>query len=244
MILFQEDFNNGLSQWIEETGANNGLVIPDPLGSNTNVLVFTKTTICVDLVSHRIPHHGNNYLLSFDYLGKPLDNTITENLGCSIGIANSNCTTKIYAAAIPHGLGPVANSSGYILLTDDSSWHHYEIPFSFTDEELRLNLQDWEFNGLIPSRAGDCYFKDISIINDTVAAPTIAPIANNQAVYNTATHKVVKKDQPCGSMGQVCVEPNRTYNPITQKPVEKEVITCNSMQHCSQFDNRVLSKPH
>jgi hypothetical protein len=168
MILFQENFQTTLSQWTSKGGiTHHGLVVPDPLGSNDKVLVFIDISNCTDLISPAIQNPGTNYMLSFDYLGKPLDNTITENLGCSIGIGDLNSTTKIYAAAISHGLEFGANNSEYIVLADDSSWHHYTIPFSFTGAELRLTLQDW--GGPMPARAGDCYFKNILLTNDTVA---------------------------------------------------------------------------
>lgn len=170
MILFQENFQTTLSQWTGKGGiTHHGLVVLDPLGSNDKVLVFTDTSNCTDLISPVIQNPRTNYLLSFDYLGKPLDNTITENLGCSIGIGDLNCTTKIYAAAISRSLEFGANNPGYVVLADDSSWHHYTIPFSFTGAELRLTLQDWA--GPMPARAGDCYFKNILLTNGTVAEP-------------------------------------------------------------------------
>lgn len=169
MILFQENFQNGLSRWAGKGGgAHHGLIVSDPLGSNDSVLVFTETNGGGDLVSPVIKSSSTNYMLSFDYLGKPMDNTITGSLGCVIGRGNFNRIDKVYAAAHTHYS---RDSSGHVVLTDDSSWHHYTIPFSFTGGELRLVLEDWSFDGKAPARAGDCYFKNISITDDVIAAP-------------------------------------------------------------------------
>jgi hypothetical protein len=183
-----------------------------------------------------IKNSGNYYVLSFDYLGEPLDNTITESLGCSIGITALNPTTKIYASAIPYALESVVDNTISIVLTDDFSWHHYDIPFSFTGEKIKLNLQDQPLKNLIPTRAGDYYFKNIILTNDTIAEYIIATNADNQALYNTVTHKVVRKEQPRGLEKQVCVEPNRIYDPIIQKLVAINAISCKSTEKCSERD--------
>jgi hypothetical protein len=177
MILFQENFQNGLSRWTGKGGgAHHGLVVPDPLGSKDNALVFTETNVRVDLVSPIIQNSGTNYILSFDYLGKPLDDTITDNLGCFIGIGDLNGITRTYASTVPLTSDSGANSP--IALKDDSTWHHYTIPFSAAGGSIRLTLEDWSFDGKVPNRAGDCYFKNIMVTDGTVA-PTIMPIPSS-----------------------------------------------------------------
>jgi hypothetical protein len=157
--VFQDDFSSGtLSQWTGKNGGtNSGIIVPDPVAAgHGNVLTFTSVKAGGDLFSIASFQAGD-YVLSFDYLGMPVQSTTLLPAGGYIGYQHWG--GRWLAGSPSYGAPTLA-------LTDDGQWHSYTISFNSPDA-FQLMLQDFKVN----TQARNAYFDNI-VLNDVTHRTT------------------------------------------------------------------------
>jgi len=172
-----DDFENGnLAAW---TAGSNGQIVVDPLDSSNHVLNFTALGDGGNIwTANTYAATGNDWWLSFDYLGT------APNSGGFIGWDTDTLyagNEKWLAGTNPAGLFPDA-----VVLTDDSTWHHYVIHLTrgqdlagaqpLPDAPVYIKAEDW-YRG--DSIAGDAYFDNLVItdVNPASAVPEPSTLA-------------------------------------------------------------------
>jgi hypothetical protein len=147
-VLFEDDFESGLSSWVGRPPAGAELV-PDPLGTKGVVVRFTRTIANGDIFSSPIAVDADRtYVLSFDYLGVRAGTVPPGGLGGFIGISDVALGGPLAWIA---GTQPdqVAN-----ILTDDGAWHSYELTFvpsnyiNVSGGAIHIILEDFEGSGV------------------------------------------------------------------------------------------------
>ena len=168
--LFYEDFESDLSNWTgESSGTHDGVIVVDLLDSLNNVLSFTGLNSGGDIftTSTSFSSIGNQYILSFDYLGTNNDS------GGFIGFSYDLPGSHVWLA------GSDTNYTGTTLwntstpgyLIGDNSWHHYSISFT-TTAPIHLMLE--EFAGS-DSIIGNAYFDNILLADANGPDPIPEP---------------------------------------------------------------------
>ena len=92
VVLFSDGFESGLSQWTGFNGSpSSGVVVPDPLGSGSQVVSFTGISYIGDLftLSPISVVGATSVKVRFDYLGKPVAGSIPDNFGGFVGLATT-----------------------------------------------------------------------------------------------------------------------------------------------------------
>lgn len=149
--LFFDDFESGLGLWTAKTDAGipSSYTIVGPVGGHSNVLSFNTTNSAGDaftLGTFSSPY--TTFRLSFDYYGT--DDAGGGFAGYSYGLAGAHVW--------------LAGDAGYpgILqsLTNDGSWHHYDIVFS-APGSIHAMFED--FVSGAGGRAGDAYFDNVQL---------------------------------------------------------------------------------
>jgi len=164
--LFTEDFEGGLGQWVgRPTTGHHAQIVSDPLKSGNRAVNFTRTVAAGDLFSLPIAVVvGASYTLTFDYLGLPGANSLPNNLGGFLGIAQDIPGNHIWL------YGPAANAAAHLHdLVEDGAWHSYSVTFVPSDlidvsgGSLRIMIEDGEGVGSLPE---DAYFDNIRLITE------------------------------------------------------------------------------
>lgn len=164
-VLFFEDFESDLSAWQGTNGnptPDSGFITADPLQAGNNVLTFADVNSAGDAFTteDNFGGAGNDYVLSFDYLGTCSNNDCGGFIGYSDGLP----ATHIW-------LGGTSTAFGYDdILPDTGEWVSISIAFTSVYDTFSIMLEDWGFSGPI---AGDAYFDNIML----TAVPTPATLA-------------------------------------------------------------------
>jgi hypothetical protein len=159
-VIFFDDFDDGiLMNNPLYASNNNGIIVSDPLEVD-NALSFSSASSS-PLNSVSMSSTTGLVYLSFDYLGT------CDDLSGGCG-----------GYLLPQGAGnswlgtsSTANNWGYTL-TDDNTWHHYQISYAATN--FSFSVMDW--NGVGNALGGDAFFDNIRISDTGFEAPPPAPI--------------------------------------------------------------------
>ena len=131
MVVFSDGFETGLSQWTGFNGSSSsGFVVPDPLGSGSQVLSFNGTSYVGDIftLSPIGVLGATSVKVRFDYLGKAVVGSIPDNFGGFVGLATT--LTEGSGAWIAGTLLSAVGGGGFlggIHILDDGNWHSYEV---------------------------------------------------------------------------------------------------------------------
>ncbi len=168
MVLFTDDFEGDMSQWIGPGGGpHSGAIVPDPLNPANHVLSFTALADNGDVFSARYPgYHGYVYLLYFDYLGFPAEGTPEGNTGGRVGAAQDTPGTPSFWMAATVDEACIQQE-----LIDDGTWHSYILSFfpecvpEYKEGGFRVMLEDW--CGRAPDVpqgiSGDAFFDNVRL---------------------------------------------------------------------------------
>ena len=180
-VIFSDDFENGLIQWVGKNGgAHNGVVVADPLDATNTVLTFTGLSGAGDVYSTELAVDDDAvYELWFDYLGLAQEGSPPGNYGGYIGVSDQTpgygdliCTCEFFGGTITD-VGQVPWTPPQVELIDDGTWHSYAIPFQPfqlndfvpTNGTIRVMVEDWNGGGLVPTGVpGDAYFDNIRVV--------------------------------------------------------------------------------
>lgn len=169
-VVFEHDFESGLSPWVGRPGGHDAQTLPDPLGTRGNVVHFLDVIANGDIFTPALEiDPGSTYTLSFDYLGVPSGPVPPGGLGGFIGISDD--------LGFPASLGWIAGTQPdqvTNVLVDDGAWHSYSISFRPSDYFLpsggtiRLMLEDFEGSGTYAADAapGDAYFDNVRLVRE------------------------------------------------------------------------------
>ena len=162
VVLFQDNFENGLGKWTGSSGGStSGVIVQDPLGtSRGNALTFTSFSYTGDIfTASKISTAGYGAIhVSFDYLG------MYGGSGGFVGVATGN---PFIAGGWIAGVDQsAANGSGFtgIGISNDGSWHNYDIDITSMLNANSLNgfyliAEDWGDSG----RSQGTYFDNIKV---------------------------------------------------------------------------------
>jgi len=166
-IVFQDDFESGLSLWTGRNDrGNHGVLGADPLGGLSTVLSFDKLGSGGDMYTKNafsLDPEGS-YTISFDYLGLAKERSNPSDTGGYIGFSVDTPGLHSWQWAT----GSASGASD--VLIDDGQWHSYNFDFSTADlrigSSVRLMLEDFRGSG---GTTGDAFFDNFQIA--TVPAP-------------------------------------------------------------------------
>jgi len=167
VIIFTEDFESGLGRWTGLQGVpTTGFTIVDPLGTRGNVLAFSGLSYQGDIfTAEKLALSNFGFVkVKFDYLGKAVSNSPSDNFGGFLGIATTLATNS--GAWLAGTNQSVANGMGFtgIHLIDDGNWHSYEVDITNlvrnnSLDGIFLKMEDWGVSGSV----GDVYFDNIVV---------------------------------------------------------------------------------
>lgn len=167
IVVFSENFESGLGRWTGLQGVpTTGFTIVDPLGTRGNVLTFSGLSYQGDIFTAERIALSNFSLVKvkFDYFGKAVGNSPSDNFGGFLGIATTLATNS--GAWLAGTDQSVANGMGFtgIHLIDDGNWHSYEIDITSLVQNNSLDgfflkMEDWGASGSV----GDVYFDNIVV---------------------------------------------------------------------------------
>jgi len=165
-VLFFDDFEDGnlMNNPLYKKN-DHGIIVTD-LIEGDKALSFTDIDFGSDLDSHQLTSTTGNVYLSFDYLGTC---NLVRGCGGYIFLPRSGNDWI--------GTSTAFNNWGFTL-TDDNTWHHYEVSFSATDFTFRL--EDW--GGAGNGIAGDAFFDNIRFSDDGFATQAI-PEPSTLAIF-------------------------------------------------------------
>lgn len=171
-IVFQDDFESGLSLWTGKNGGiHHGVLVNDPLGGLNTVLSFNGLNAGGDMFSETPISLGSNqsYRLSFDYLGLTNQYSNASDTGGYVGFSVGTPNTHRWKWAT----GSVSGADD--VLIDDGAWHSYQFDFTTADlglgSDVRLMVEDFSGSG---GSAGDAFFDNFAIA--TVPSPGTAAL--------------------------------------------------------------------
>jgi len=164
--LFLDDFETDLSAWVgKDGGAHHGTIVTDPLDPTNNVLTFTQTNWGGDIFATKdgfMLTSGQQYTISFKYLGDPTQGGTPGDLGGYAGISAGLPGNHLwyYGTSNVSGAAPV--------LIDDGQWHSYSYTFTAPlsiGNPIHLMFEDFYHpNYALANVAGDVYFDDVSLV--------------------------------------------------------------------------------
>ncbi len=158
VLLFSEDFESGLGQWVAKYGGTGSAVtVADPFNSgHGQVLKFGAMTVGGDIFSRASFSISGPFRISLDYAGNP-------NLGVGFfGVSYTIPPTIAegydnfwYFASRP-------NITAKVMLINDGTWHHYDLQVdgSALTHPFYLMAEDWSGDGGV---AGNGFFDNISL---------------------------------------------------------------------------------
>ncbi len=161
--LFVDDFESDLSLWTGRGGSvHNGVIVADPLNAGNNVLTFSNTVTGGDIFTAAQFNlsAGQQYQISFDYLGLAQTGSVANDFGGFAGMA-----ADIWGDAAIWYYGTSTGSNASDVLIDDGVWRNYTYnftaPISFDEgvvgNDLYLMFED------ATGVAGDVYFDNIQL---------------------------------------------------------------------------------
>jgi len=169
-VVFSDNFESGLGQWTGKNGGGHkGILIADPLRDNNTVLGFSGLTSAGDLfmADPILLDSGQNYRISFEYLGLAQAKSDLFNTGGYVGFSVDTPGLHRWKWAT----GNVSGASD--VLIDDGQWNAYEFDFNAADlgigSSVRLMLEDFVGS---KGRSDDAYFDNFRIT--TVPTPGAA----------------------------------------------------------------------
>ena len=129
--LFYEDFESKLSKWVgKDSGAYYGQIVGDPLGGANHVLTFTQTNWGGDIFATSSGFDltpGQQYTISFRYLGDPTQGGTPGNLGGFAGLSSDLHPIGLADHPWYYGTYPWWGNDE---LVDDRAWHSYSYTFT------------------------------------------------------------------------------------------------------------------
>lgn len=156
--VFVADFEGDLSAWTErDPGAPTGQIVADPLNAgHGQVLNFQRTGSSGTLfTADAVTSNSGWFQLNFEYLGLPIKNGPTDDLGGYIG-----AITQVSGQGL--WVGGTGAHPAPLDLVDDGQWHSYTYTFkSDWGPSLRVMIEDWD--GSVAQVAGDAFFDNISL---------------------------------------------------------------------------------
>ena len=181
-VLYEEDFEGSLSQWVGKSGGvHHGVIINDPLRAGNSVLSFTSLNGAGDIFSPELSvTPGLKYVLHFEYVGIPGSGT-PGDLGGFIGFAEDTPgghrwleSTSLVSTASG---GTTTSNSERDSLIDDGQWRSYQVlfdpfdpniiapgttefPFTPSNNTIRVMVEDFDESLGV---AGDALFDNIRI---------------------------------------------------------------------------------
>ncbi len=165
--LFYEDFETDLSAWVGKDGtssSHHGELALDPWDSTNQALRFSQTNLGGDIFATAAGFAvtpGQQYTISFRYLGDPQLGGTPGDLGGYAGISSGFPDTHIwyYGTNTVSGAAPV--------LVDDGYWHDYSYTFTASAgmNPVHLMFEDFYAPGFgLANVARDVYFDDIRLV--------------------------------------------------------------------------------
>lgn len=168
-VLFFDDFEDGdLMNNSLYSKNDHGIIVTDPLEGD-KALSFNGTDGGSDLDSVVLTSTTGNVFLSFDYFGS-----------CNL---SGGCGGYFYLPESGNnwiGTSSAHNNWGFNL-TDDNTWHHYEV--SYTATNFTFRLEDW--NGVGGNIAGDAFFDNIRFSDEGFATQAV-PEPSTLAIFALA----------------------------------------------------------
>lgn len=176
VVLFQDDFENGLGKWTGSSGGStSGVIVLDPLGtSRGKALTFTSFSYTGDIfTASKISTTGYGAIhVSFDYLG------MYGGSGGFVGVATGNpFVAGGWIAGVDQS---AANGAGFtgIGISNDGYWHNYDIDISSMLNGNSLNgfyliAEDWGDSG----RSHGAYFDNIKVTGSVPEPSTLSLLA-------------------------------------------------------------------
>ena len=161
---FAENFEASLSGWVQrDANSPDGRIVADPLNANNHVLAFTRTMGSGSIfTSNQITSASGLYTFSFDYLGRPGQGGVANDLGGYLGVSQG------FNGSVQYWLAGTGSYSTPMALIDDGQWHSYTITFRTPiGSPVRMMLEDWDGSRGV---AGDAYFDNLRL-NDAAVAP-------------------------------------------------------------------------
>ena len=167
-----DNFENGnLNAWT----SNHGQIVADPLNASNHVVHFTSRISGGDIwTTQSFAPSGNDWWLSWDYLGSPAG----PQTGGAIGLDPDQQN----AGPGEHWLGAASNTCGNcadMIMTGDGTWHHYVAHMTRTGGTPNMpagpvffKLEDWDQADLV---AGNAFF-------DNIVLTDVDPNGNPSAV--------------------------------------------------------------
>jgi hypothetical protein len=157
--VFTEDFENGLSRWTGQgDGPHHGETVADPVQSDL-ALRFTELNARGDIFTSVNTFAAGSWVLSFDYLGKPIT---TFNTGGYIGISEGLAGNHRWLEGTSLAGGAEAAD-----LVSDRTWHHYDVPFTAA---WSFHIMVEDFNGA-DQFAENAYFDNIVLSSPARTVP-------------------------------------------------------------------------
>ena len=178
---FFDNFENGLSKWTGKFyGSHNGVIVEDPLRPDNHVLTFTALNFGGDVFSSEVTvQEGVTCILTFEYLGLPVEGSVENDLGGAIGFATDLnydyegdwIRNRFLAGTSYFGnLPPQDYGIEDDMLIDDGQWHKYRIEFDPyksaqfyegpVDDKIVVEIEDWFGSAGVP---GDAYFDKVKL---------------------------------------------------------------------------------
>lgn len=165
--LFYEDFEGDLAAWVGQGGdpsAHHGIIVTDPLDPTNKVLTFSETNWGGDIFATTdgfAVTPGQQYTISFRYLGDPSKGGTPGDLGGYAGISAGFPGTHVWY----YGTGNVSGADP--ALVDDGQWNDYSYTFTAYAgmNPVHLMFEDFYLDGYgLANVAGDVYFDDIRLV--------------------------------------------------------------------------------
>lgn len=166
--LFNENFQGDLSAWVGQGGvpsAHHGMIVSDPHDATNKVLTFTQTNLGGDIFTTAAGFtlaSGQEYTVSFKYLGDPSQGGTIGDLGGYAGLSAGFPGSHLWY----YGTNNVSGAQP--VLVDDGQWHSYSYAFTAPlsiGNHIHLMFEDFYApNYNLINKAGDVYFDDISLV--------------------------------------------------------------------------------
>jgi hypothetical protein len=127
VTLFQDNFENGLGQWVGKNGGTGyGIIANDPLRQGNKVMSFTQYEDGGDMFTLKpFQSYDGEYTISFDYLGLAPGGCGSVILSSdTVSIPPANLTDVILAFAT-RGIDVWREGNG--ILQSNNHWQHYAL---------------------------------------------------------------------------------------------------------------------
>lgn len=174
ITAFAENFEGGLSAWIDRNPGNNeAAIVADPLNSSNHVLGFRQLGSGGSIFTRDLVTTSGSFTVSFDYLGMPGRGGRAGDLGGFFGISQDFPGNHYWVAGTGSYPAPID-------LIDDGAWHHYSLTFnSPVGQSVHLMYEDFGGSGGV---AGDVYFDNIQFNDSRVQAAALSQVPEPSSI--------------------------------------------------------------